>query len=584
MKCGTRIVMLAVLTTSSVVQAQIVNGGFEADPAGLPGDPVTGWQNFNFAFTSVEYARTGAKSLKTYGPFFSGGGSVAIQDFTPTAGQPLTVRGYGLTPSGDRVTGSNFGLLKLEFFNASNLSLGAVEQRVDINSTPNVWNLLTLQSTVPAGTTRASLVAGHIQLGNPATGGAVFFDDIEIVAAPTTPTWAANASGDYYNPSNWQAGSIANGVGAGAIFGSAITAARTVYADQPVTLGTLNFDNANRYLLAGNGSLTMDASSGSAAINVASGSHKINLPLTLVDNTNANVATGTTLVIADPMTLANGSQLNASGGGTVQIISTVTTTGGASINASAGARVQAEMNLNGASVNVNGGQAAFAASQNLTGLSVTNGTASIDDTAELHVVRTGSLTVGTGGKLDVNDNGLILDYSGASPIASVTASVASAYAGGLWTGSGITSSVAASNSSTGVGVIQAADLATPGTFLGQTVDATTVVARLTLRGDSDLNGGVDFQDLLRLAQSYDQSGTWARGDSDYNGLVQFPDLLALAQNYGGSLLIADSLVANSGLSEQFLSDFRLARSIVPEPASALMIFVAASLMSTRRRR
>ncbi len=578
-----KIVFLAVaLASASAVNAQLTNGGFEADPAGGPGSPITGWLNFNQAFASNEYARTGVNSLKSYGPFTQFAGSVAVQDFTPAVGQPLTIRGYGLTPLNDRVQATNFGFLKVEFFNSSNASLGAVEQRVDIGSTPDVWNLLTLQSTVPTGTSRASVIAGHVQLASPALGGAVFFDDIEIVTAGGPSTWSVNSSGDYFAAGNWSAGQIPNAVGAEAVFGSVITAPRTVYADQAVTLGRLNFNNASRYQLTGNGTLTMDATTGSAAINLTAGSHKINLPLTLNDNTNANVATGTTLVIADPLTLANGSQLNISGGGTVQIISTVTSSGPASINTSAG-RLQADMNLNGVAVNVTGGEARFSASQNLSSLAVSNGSAVIENVASSRVVKTASLTMGTGGKLNLTDNGLIVDYTGASPLAAVRAAIASAYAAGAWTGNGIGSSVAAVDTLTGVGFAEASALGSPSTFLGESVDATSILVRLTLKGDADLNGSVNFSDLLRVAQNYDLAGSWVQGDSNYDGLVGFADLLAIAQNYDRSLLSADTTQLSDAGSVKFVSDFALAVSLVPEPTTLSVIALAASAMMRRRR-
>ena len=58
---------------------------------------------------------------------------------------------------------------------------------------------------------------------------------------------------------------------------------------------------------------------------------------------------------------------------------------------------------------------------------------------------------------------------------------------------------------------------------------------LTLRHLGDANGlhGVDFADLLLLAQHYGQTGqSWATGDFNYDGTVNFADLLILAQNYG----------------------------------------------------
>lgn len=57
--------------------------------------------------------------------------------------------------------------------------------------------------------------------------------------------------------------------------------------------------------------------------------------------------------------------------------------------------------------------------------------------------------------------------------------------------------------------------------------------RVTRYGDANLDGTVNFTDLLALAQSYGQSNSnWDQGDMTYDAAVGFPDLLTLAQNYG----------------------------------------------------
>lgn len=573
------------LATAAVCQGQIVNGGFEIDPPGAPGSSVTGWTTFNAAFTSGEFARTGNNSLKTFGPFFPGGGAVGLQDIPFSVGQPLTIRGFGLTPLGDRVTGSNFGLLKLEFFNASNASIGAVEDRIDITDTPETWLPLLVQATVPTGTTRATVIVGHIQLAS--TGGAVYFDDLEIFTGSGN-TWSVNGSGDYFVASNWSGGTVPNAVGATAEFAGVISAARTVYADAPVTLGTLTFNNANRYNLTGNGTLTMDVASGQAAINVQSGSHKINLPMRLNDTTLANVAAGTTLEIADPLTLAAGTELQIAGGGTVQILSTVTTLGPATVAARSGA-LDARLNLGPVNVVVGevaspgAGSASFGASQTLSSLTVRAGTAVLEDGAAVRTIKTNTLSITDGGRLDLKDNGLIVDYTGTSPLANVAALIASARAGGNWSGAGITSSTAAANSALGIGFAEASAIGSPTSFLGAGVDATSVLVRLTLRGDSNLDGAVNFADLLALARSYGQSGSWVAGDSDYDGVVQFSDLLALARNYNGSLAALGAQAEGAGLGESFMSDFALAVSMVPEPGTLMGLSLLTPLVLRRKR-
>lgn len=92
-------------------------------------------------------------------------------------------------------------------------------------------------------------------------------------------------------------------------------------------------------------------------------------------------------------------------------------------------------------------------------------------------------------------------------------------------------------------------------------------------GDADLNDAVNFDDLLIVAQHYGQSSnaSWLEGDFDWNGNVDFSDLLALAQTYGSS----------SSMAGGFDADWRLARSLVPEP-SFLSAFVASAVFRRRR--
>ncbi len=60
-----------------------------------------------------------------------------------------------------------------------------------------------------------------------------------------------------------------------------------------------------------------------------------------------------------------------------------------------------------------------------------------------------------------------------------------------------------------------------------------------LNGDANRDRVVNFDDLLIIAQNYDQGGkTFSQGNVDYSvdGLVNFDDLLVLAQHYGTSVL------------------------------------------------
>jgi hypothetical protein len=94
-------------------------------------------------------------------------------------------------------------------------------------------------------------------------------------------------------------------------------------------------------------------------------------------------------------------------------------------------------------------------------------------------------------------------------------------------------------------------------------------------GDTTLNGTVDFDDLLALAQHYGSASTsWADGDVDGVNGVAFDDLLLLAQNYGfGSALLRN---------DQFWSDWQLAQSMVPEPSTLVTLSLVVPALRRRR--
>ena len=56
----------------------------------------------------------------------------------------------------------------------------------------------------------------------------------------------------------------------------------------------------------------------------------------------------------------------------------------------------------------------------------------------------------------------------------------------------------------------------------------------TYRGDSDLDGDVDFKDFLNLAANFGTAGgaSWADGDFDSDCDVDFLDFLDFSQNFG----------------------------------------------------
>lgn len=65
---------------------------------------------------------------------------------------------------------------------------------------------------------------------------------------------------------------------------------------------------------------------------------------------------------------------------------------------------------------------------------------------------------------------------------------------------------------------------------------TLSASQWPLPGDANLDGAVNFKDLIILARNYDSThGTWGIGDFDSDGHVDFHDLIQLARNYGKSV-------------------------------------------------
>jgi MYXO-CTERM domain-containing protein len=246
-----------------------------------------------------------------------------------------------------------------------------------------------------------------------------------------------------------------------------------------------------------------------------------------------------------------------------------------------------------------GGAVSFATRQHLRELSVSGGSSTATITPGgvpgSKLVATRSLVVDEGGRVNVNEHAVVVDHDGgASTLGAVRNHVVSAYAGGTWEGPGVGSWAAAlSGGRAAVGYAEASDVlgiggAQTARWLRETVDATSVLIRYTLAGDADLDGAVGFDDLVRLAQNYDQlvpagvAGWWSRGDFTYDGKVDFADLVRLAQNYGDALPPLPDMAR--GASGDFARDVAVAFASVPEPSGAVAALLALAGVGARRRR
>jgi hypothetical protein len=197
-----------------------------------------------------------------------------------------------------------------------------------------------------------------------------------------------------------------------------------------------------------------------------------------------------------------------------------------------------------------------------------------------NTLRTSSLTIASGATLNLHSNSAIFDNDFATPNPYVTTRNA------LFAGR-ITGDITPFNR---IGYADPATLfapATSGTFAGQSVTSATgnpVLVRLTLAGDSDLNGKVEFVDLVRIAKDYDHNPggqVWWRGDFNYDGFTDFYDLVLIAQNYNKTYTPSLSELTSIG-GDGFAADWAIAQSLVPEPASLATVALGAGLLRRRR--
>jgi hypothetical protein len=280
-------------------------------------------------------------------------------------------------------------------------------------------------------------------------------------------------------------------------------------------------------------------------VNVTAGTHTINSSLTVKNDATFNIATNSSLLVSGTV-LGATHALTVTGGGSVQF-------GAIKVGA----------------VSLIGSSAAITAK------------ASPNTTSGTSIVT--SLAIGSGLKLDLTNNDMVLDYSngGVADPTKLTAMrnlIASGYANGAWTGPGLTSSSAAASAAdsatvhkSALGYAEASSLSI-GTFDGIAVDTDAIVVKYTIAGDANLNGTVDSTDFSLLAAAYGSTGAgWAQGDSNYDGTVNALDFNTLATNYGLTVAATPAPVPALG-------------ALVPEPMSASLIALGSGAFFLRRRR
>jgi T5SS/PEP-CTERM-associated repeat protein len=234
----------------------------------------------------------------------------------------------------------------------------------------------------------------------------------------------------------------------------------------------------------------------------------------------------------------------------------------------------------GPSVNVSGGTVNFASTQHLAGLYVGSaGSAKLTGGGAGHrsMLYTPSLAIT--GTLDLTNNDLDVQSGGSTALANVSAMVSRGYHNGSWTGTGITSSTAAGDTThlTALGImlnITAGNTPMYTTLDGLAVAANDVLVKYTYFGDADLSGTVNSADYSRIDNGYLNHLTgWQNGDFNYDNVINGSDytLIDNAFNSQGATISAQ------------VSDQLAAITSVPEP-SAILVGVGCSVGCLCRRR
>jgi hypothetical protein len=193
-----------------------------------------------------------------------------------------------------------------------------------------------------------------------------------------------------------------------------------------------------------------------------------------------------------------------------------------------------------------------------------------------------SLQISGSGDLNIGNNALLINYgAGPDPIASIQSWIASGYAGGSWTGSGIMSTAAQSNSgSYGIGYADSADKGNPANLPSGMIEIM-----YTLLGDANLDGKVNGADFAIMAANFNQGGkSWDQGDFNYDFNVNGADFTLLAKNFNQSATQSAAGAADLAALDAFAAANGINLAGVPEPATTVLLTLGALSALARRRR
>lgn len=167
------------------------------------------------------------------------------------------------------------------------------------------------------------------------TGAEIMYNRVEFEilggAIPDVFTWNQSGSGDWLSSSNWSPSGAPDASSETAIFGDAIASPQTVFLNSGTTVNRVEFNNANTYVVAGFGSVTLAAKTTATPVNpsvaIAQGAHQLQAAVNLNDPTTVDIAAGSSLEFVNRLNL-NGNTLTKTGDGTLVISNSLNTGNG----------------------------------------------------------------------------------------------------------------------------------------------------------------------------------------------------------------------------------------------------------------
>jgi len=148
----------------------------------------------------------------------------------------------------------------------------------------------------------------------------------------------------------------------------------------------------------------------------------------------------------------------------------------------------------------------------------------------------GRVFITDNGVLDVHDNGLIVPAMALDEISALVRSARSGSAG-LWSGRGITSSLASAGDYKGVAAVlnvRGDGTTIRASFYGQTVSSRDVLVKCVWNGDANIDGVINADDYFLIDSAFiTQKPGWYNGDFNYDGVVNADDYFLIDSAFIG---------------------------------------------------